>query len=191
MALFETSEINSSPEDVFFLENEEGGIAVICKSPQKLDRLVSSIKPGISIHYVSDGDWSTHDLIMRLLQVYKPAELIFTTYALRELAVRQIILSQAAGDITSVKMLIDHRAQVRVPEVYQLASNNFNDIKLTGIHAKVCVLKSPAGSLAIVGSSNWTSNPRVEAGVITMQPEIVDFHYSWINKMLENAEIFK
>jgi len=191
MALFKTESITiqkEDPDQIF--SSPDDNDFVICKNPTKLMTLINSLAAHKSIWYVSDGDWSMHDLIMQLLKQYNPAELFITTYALREFSVRQLILAQDRKEISSVNMVLDYRAQVRTPEVYQLASLNLNKIYLTGIHAKVTVLKTADVSISIVGSANWTSNPRIEAGVISMNKELAEFNISWIKKVMENAEIF-
>lgn len=165
--------------------------AVICKSPLKLKALLQEIKPGVSVHYVSKGDWSMHDLVMQLLNTYSPAEIYMSTYALRETPLRQLILAQQKGLITSLNMLIDYRAKVRTPEVFQLAQMNANRLFLIAIHAKVCVLKVGDVFVSIVTSSNWTTNPKIEAGVVTMDKIIGEFHIDWMTKTMENAEIFR
>lgn len=191
MALFTTKDIAAStPISDDFIESDDSLDFVICKNPDKLNRLIQAIELGKTVHYLSDGDWSMHDLVIELLKKYNPAELFITTYALREHSVRQILLAQQSGHIKSVCMILDYRAKVRTPEVFQLASLNFNKIFLYGIHAKVTILKSPVGYITIIGSANWTSNPRVECGVITMDPRAAEFHISWINKISEHAEIF-
>jgi len=163
---------------------------VICKSPEKLKMLLDKLDAEKQLHYISDGDWSTHDLIMELLKKLKPAELFLTTYAIREFSIRQLVLAIEKQDLLSVNMIADYRAKIRTPEVYQLANQNLK-IFLHAIHAKVIVLRSPTGCVTIVGSSNLTSNPRIEAGVITMDPEVAAFHINWISKIMDNAEIFK
>jgi len=191
MALFETKKIkpvNDDQEEI--ITDDEAEDFVICKNPEKLQLLLKAIEGGKSVHYLSKGDWSMHDMIMQLLKKYSPAELFITTYALREFSVRQIILAQDAGQLSAVNMILDYRAKIRTPEVFQLASQNMNKICLFGIHAKVTVLRSDKGSISIVGSANWTSNPRVECGVVSMNPAVAEFHINWIKKLMENAEIF-
>jgi hypothetical protein len=192
MALIKTGEIAKPVADDVDLiyTSDEITEMVICKSPDKLNRLLSSIQSGKTIYYVSDGDWSMHDLVMLLLKQYHTAELFFSSYALRELAVRQLIMAQERGEISSIRILLDYKAKVRTPEVYQLAQNNFNEIYLTNIHAKVTVLRSAAGSVTIVGSANWTTNPRIEAGTISLNKPLADFHINWMEKVMANAEIF-
>lgn len=163
---------------------------VICKGPEKLKSLLLSLRQGHSTHFVSDGDFSMHDIVIELLKKYKPAELWITTYALREFSIRQLLAALDRKDLLSVAMLIDYRAKMRTPEVFQLASMNVNRIHLTSIHAKVCVIRSSFGSVSIVGSANWTTNPRIEAGVITLCPDVASFHIDWIEKVMSNAELF-
>jgi hypothetical protein len=170
--------------------SREQAATVICKSPDKLKAVIDLVEPGVHVHYVSDGDWSMHDLVVSLLEKYGPAELYTTTYALREFPMRQLILAKERGDVTTIKMLIDYRAKMRTPEVYQLASMNLTDIRLIAIHAKVAVIRSAQACVSIVCSSNWTQNPRIEAGSITMDADVAHFHIDWIEKTLQNAEIF-
>lgn len=143
------------------------------------------------MHYVSKGDWSIHNLVMELLKKYQPADLFISTYALRETPVRQLVMSLERKEISSIKMLLDYRAKVRTPQVYELAQMNMNQIYLTSVHAKVCVLRSAAGSIAIVGSANWTTNPKIECGVVTMNDQVAEFHINWMQNIMNDAEIFK
>lgn len=193
MAVFTTKEIEQRPHQVsdHLYATDDTPVSVICKGPEKLQKLLQLITGHSSVHYVSDGDWSMHDLTMELLKRYAPAELFITTYALRELSVRQIILAQQRKEIISANMLLDYRAKVQIPEVYQLASNNLNKINLVKIHAKVTVIRGAKGSVSIVGSANWTTNPRIECGVVSMDKGLADFHINWIQKIMENAEVFK
>lgn len=194
MALIKTGEVSApvaTGDHPFIYTSDQISDMLICKSPDKLNRLVSSLEANKQLHYISDGDWSMHDLVMLLLQQYKPAELYFTSYAIRELSMRQLVMAQQRGEISSIKMLLDYKAKSRTPEVFQLAAMNFNQIYLVPIHAKVTVIRSTAGSISIVGSSNWTSNPRIEAGVVSLDKWLAEFHINWIEKVMANAEIFK
>lgn len=192
MAFVKTCNIKSDIDaDTFLHASGDTGDFVICKSPDKLQALLSALQKETHVHYVSDGDWSTHDLIMQLLQEYKPAELFLTTYAIREFSIRQLIMAMDRKELIAINLLLDYRARVRTPEVYQLASMNMNKICEASVHAKVTVLRSCIGCVTIVGSSNLTSNPRIEAGVISLDDHVANFHINWIQKVMDNAEIFK
>ncbi|MFC4261929.1 hypothetical protein ACFOWM_03500 [Ferruginibacter yonginensis] len=193
MALIEfttNNKVVADPSTVFAVSNDVER-PIICKSPERLKLLLGAIAPCKSVHYVSKGDWSMHDLVMQLVNKYNPATIYMTTYALRETPLRQLVMAQQKGLIASLNMLIDYRAKVRTPEVYQLAAMNANKIAMVAIHAKVCVIQTAAISISIVTSSNWTTNPKIEAGVVTMDKAIGDFHIDWINKTMDNANIFR
>lgn len=192
MGFVKTGTDIEQPDDGVYVYGSAEAIAnIICKSPEKLGVLLNSISPGKDIHYVSDGDWSTHDLVMELVKQFAPVELFITTYAIREFPVRQLILAQERKEIVDINMLIDYRAKARTPEVFQLASMNMNRIHLTNIHAKVTVIKSEKACITIMGSANWTSNPRIECGVVSMDKALADFHIDWIKKVMNDAEIFE
>ncbi|HYC29550.1 MAG TPA: phospholipase D-like domain-containing protein [Chitinophagaceae bacterium] len=192
MALVKTSKIEDVPENALapILAAPGAERFVICRSPEKLKNLLNALQEGHCTHYVSDGDWSMIDLVLELLKKYKHAELWITTYSLREHSVRQLIAAQERKEILSINMLVDHRAKSQTPEVYHLANLNMNRIHLTSIHAKVCVMKCAGGSVTVVGSANWTNNPRIEAGVVSLDPAVAEFHISWIQKAMDNAELF-
>ena len=191
MGFIKTKEIEKqAPTEEFVFSAGQRPDFVICKSPDKLQRLLASLQEDTQVHYISDGDWSTHDLIMELLNDLKPADLFITTYAIREFAIRQLVMAMERKDLSSVNMILDYRAKVRTPEVFQLAEMTMNKIFITAIHAKVTVLRGKNRSVTIVGSSNLTSNPRIEAGVISMNTDVANFHIQWIEKVMQNAEIF-
>lgn len=192
MALVKTADIAISDMDINHCHaSTDSQDFVVCKRPDKLEALLNALSPGLCVHYVSDGDWSMHDLVMELIKKYQPADVFITTYALREFPMRQLVLAQDRGDINKIFMLLDYRAKARTPEVFHLAAQNVNKIVMTSIHAKVSVIKSPSGCVSIVGSANWTQNPRIEAGVISLDTAIADFHIEWIEKVMNNGEIFE
>ncbi len=192
MAIIKTGEIAEKVDPGTFLHSiDADNEFVICKRPDKLNMLLQAACSGHDIHFLSDGDWSMHDLVNELLKKYHPAELFFTTYALREFSVRQLINALDKNLLVGVTCLIDYKAKSRTPDAYQLASMNVNRIYLTQIHAKVMVLRSPEGCVSVVSSANWTSNPRIECGVLSTRTDVAEFHINWIENVLSHAEIFK
>ncbi|HRN79980.1 MAG TPA: hypothetical protein PKY29_04475 [Ferruginibacter sp.] len=165
---------------------------VVCKAPEKLKVLIDALQPNCCTHYVSDGYWSMHDLVMSLLKKYnQPADLYITTYAIREYAVRQLLFAAESGLLKKINLLVDYRAKVRTPEVFQLIENVMSEVFLTRVHAKVCVIKLPDLIISIVGSSNWTTNPKIEAGTISLNKEVGEFNIKWITEIMQDAEPFK
>ena len=194
MALVSTLKTDNKPDNhsPFFVATDEttGGF-VMCKRPDRVQALVDSVAPGKQVHFVSDGEWSMHDIVIALLKKFRPAELFISTYAIRDFPIKQLILAQERGEVSGINLVIDSRAQIRSPEGYNLARMNVNRIAQIAIHAKVTVIKSPIGCVSISSSQNWTQNPKIEAGVITCSEEVAAFHIAWINKILADAQIFE
>lgn len=168
-----------------------GGRMIVAKRPHRLKSIVDLLEMEDEVHYVSDGEWNLHDFFNAMLQRMKPCELWLTTYAIYEFPIRQILLAQEAGELTAVHMIIDSRAKIRQPATFALATNIANRIMLTGCHAKVMVLKAEGRYLTLITSQNWTNNPRIEVGFATKKAEHALFHMAWIDKKLNNGELFK
>jgi hypothetical protein len=183
---------NTPSDDLPLLSKDYNGVDkfIICKSIDKLNALIDEIKENVTIHYISRGDWSMHDLLLKILSKLGSSDIYFSTYAIREHSVRQIINAQDLGLIKRCFLLLDSRAKTRTPEVYQLAENILTKIGLTEIHAKVCVVKSESKSISVSGSANFTKNARIEQGVITMSNSVADFHIDWITKTMANEFVF-
>jgi hypothetical protein len=67
---------------------------------------------------------------------------------------------------------------------------NIADIRLTTCHAKIVVLQNQQWSVAIVGSANFTNNPRIEAGIVSTERAVGDFHRDWMLAEIANAKPF-
>jgi hypothetical protein len=189
MAIIKTKQIVNEEFESYCLEDEVVDF-VICKRPDKLKNLIAAIQPNKQVHFVSNGDFSQYDLVIELLNVYYPAEVYITTFALREYATKQLINAIDKNKIVALNVLLETRIKTR-DDVYEIAKKNFTKVGLTSIHAKVTVIKSPKGCVVICGSANWTKNARIENGIISMSENVANFHIDWITKTMDNAEIFK
>jgi hypothetical protein len=191
MAIIETTARAIVPPAGDHLFDTEDADFVLCKGPEKLKMLLDRLQPGKTTFYMSDGDFSMQDLVMELLKKYKPADLYLSTYSLRELAVRKLILAIDRKEISSLKMLLDYRAPVRTAQVYEMAKMNFAKVYLISIHAKITVIKSAAGCVTIVGSQNWTVNPKIESGAVSLNEELAAFYINYLEQIMSDAKIFE
>lgn len=144
------------------------------------------------VHFISNGDWNLFDFFNLVLGHFEqPCDVWLSTYAIYEFPLRQILLAQQAGQVSKVNMLIDSRARIRNEASLALAKNIANKIALRPCHAKVLVMQNAQRSVLLVGSQNWTKNPRIEVGFISASSELAAFHTSWIEKVLEGANAFE
>lgn len=193
MPLFTLADLDSKPSDFnscsIWTERESDQIFV--KNQDLLDVLFPGLPVSKDIHFISKGDWSTHDLVFHLMKFTGPSELYFTSYSLREYPVRLLLNALDAGMLTSVKCILDSKVKSRLPDVFHLAAHNFAEVKLTECHAKVTVIKNAEHSITIMGSANWTNNPRIEAGFVSMDKALADFHIDWMEKCMKNSNAFE
>jgi len=162
----------------------------IGKANAKLQEVFGLIAPDQVIPYVSLGDWSTHDLLFFLLEQTGPARVWFTTWAISEYAIRQLYQFVEHGMILQLKGIFDYRNGVRKPAELQFLQQITTEIKPAKCHAKVTVIENDDWGISIVGSANFTRNPRIEAGVLFTCRNVAEFERNWIERELANKSVF-
>ena len=162
-------------------------LLTIGKANEKLHQVFGQVIDGQSVHYASLGDWSTHDLLFFLLEQTGPAKVYFTTWAISEYAIRQLYQFIEHGLILELKGIFDYRNGVRKPAELQFLQKITTDIKAAKCHAKVTVIENDNWGISVVGSANYTRNPRIEAGVLCCDKTVAAFHRDWILKELSNT----
>jgi len=160
------------PVTVFFWNSQQKNIG---KELDTFEFLQSHV-----ICFTSDGAWNMHDLVYYMLKRFGSGRMYFTTWAISEIAMRQLYLYQKDGLITELFGLLDYRNTSRKPAELAFIEQNSTTIKLEKIHAKVTVLELEKGCFAINTSANYTRNPRIETGDIFVSKEVADFHKNWI-----------
>ena len=163
---------------------------VIGKANEKLHQVFGKVVENQSVHYASLGDWSTHDLLFFLLEQTGPARVYFTTWAISEYAIRQLYQFIEQGLILELKGIFDYRNGIRKPAELQFLQKITTDIKAAKCHAKVTVIENDHWGISVVGSANYTRNPRIEAGVLCCDKTVAAFHRDWILKELSNTSAF-
>lgn len=170
----------SIPATVFFWNSQQKNIG---KELDAFEFYTNQV-----ICFTSDGAWNMHDLVYYLLKRFGSGRMYFTTWAISEIAMRQLYLYQKDGLITELFGLLDYRNTSRKPAELAFIEQNSTTIKLEKIHAKVTVLELENAYIAINTSANYTRNPRIETGDIFVSKEVTDFHKSWILKKIHNVK---
>ena len=190
MSLFSTEDLTKKKPD----RPKSGSIPfagsnllTIGKANEKLHQVFGKVIDGQSVHYASLGDWSTHDLLFFLLEQTGPARVYFTTWAISEYAIRQLYQFIEHGLILELKGIFDYRNGIRKPAELQFLHKITTDIKAAKCHAKVTVIENDNWGISVVGSANYTRNPRIEAGVLCCDKTVAAFHRDWILNELSNT----
>ena len=193
MSLFSTDDIKRKKADKAASGSVASGgttMLTIGKSNAKLHQVFGQVAQYQSVHYVSLGDWSTHDLLFFLLEQTGPARVYFTTWAISEYAIRQLYQFIEQGMILELKGIFDYRNGIRKPAELQFLQKITTDIKAAKCHAKVTVIENDSWGISVVGSANYTRNPRIEAGVLCSDKNVAAFHRDWILRELSNSSVF-
>ena len=194
MSLFSTEDLAKKKPDrpksgsVPFIGSN---LLTIGKANEKLHQVFGQVIDGQSIHYASLGDWSTHDLLFFLLEQTGPARVYFTTWAISEYAIRQLYQFIEHGLILELKGIFDYRNGIRKPAELQFLQKITTDIKAAKCHAKVTVLINDSWGVCVVGSANYTRNPRIEANVLCSVRDVAEFHRDWILNELKGESDFE
>jgi len=162
----------------------------LSKVQASLTDAIGELEKDQEMHFVSCSQWSTHNLIDHILTQIGPAEITAATWSMSQPAAEQIMTMLHAGRILSLSLLLDWRVKVRTPEALDLARENCAKLRLASCHAKVCIITNHKMAVSIVGSANFTNNPRIEAGAISTFRSTADFHLDWLNREIEKASPF-
>lgn len=155
---------------------------------KKLDDAISVLKENTMVHWVSDGDWSMHDLLTELLNMTGPARVHLSSYSFSEFPARLLCDFISSKIITELHCLIDKRLDVRSASALAMIQNMATRVRLIQTHAKVTVVDNDSYKIVVIGSANYTTNKRYECGVIIREDEAADFHLRWINEAFNKNE---
>lgn len=191
MALFDLKELDAAQDE----QPRARGAAVWLPDSEDvleldgladLSALMVGMAHGRSLHYVSRGLWSVHDMLFAILDHVGPADVWMATWTITQDPIQKVLAAMEAGKIRTIWGLFDTRVQIRSEAVWHYARLNMARIALTANHAKVTVVENEDWAVVINGSQNYTRNPRIEAGVLTVSRKVAAFHRKWIeDKILE------
>lgn len=196
MTLFRLSEIPSSkPADKNLSPKGLKNFAVsshrLGKSLLDLQSTIGELEHDHSLQFTTAGAWSMHQLLEYILLKTGNARVWMTTWTITEEPMRALLDMIQKRMISELNAVLDYRIERRKPEAFQLANNIITRIKLTKCHAKVLVIRNETWDVTIMGSANFSKNPRIEAGVIFTDRKTAEFNAGWIDEIIEGKEVFR
>ncbi|PRY90580.1 hypothetical protein [Mongoliibacter ruber] len=195
MSLFDVNEIGTKKISNYLspsgLKMSVKSQMVIGKSLKQLEQTIGEVEHDMIYQFCTGGQWSMHQMLNYLLIRTGPAKIWLTTWTITELPMRALLGMIKEGLITELNAVLDYRIEKRKPEAFQLASNLITRIKLTKCHAKVLVIQNDNWNIAVVTTSNFSKNPRIEAGVIFTDLASAEFHKNWIDGVIDGKEVFR
>ena len=162
-------------------------VKALMSNNMKLKSVLDNVEQDAVIMWVSNGDWSMHELLVGLMNITGPAVVTFSSYAICEDAARVFAQLKEARMIKELYCLLDNRVDVRSANSLQLMKNICDHYALINTHAKVTLIENSEWRIAVVGSANYTTNKRYESGIVTTSNDAVLFQKKWITEALNNA----
>lgn len=164
-----------------------GAMKEVMSENMQLSSVVKLIEPRVTIYWVSNNDWSMHELLLAILNITGEAEVYISSYAMSETPARILAQLKSSGMITKLHSVLDNRIDVRTAGSYQLIKSISDEIVLVDTHAKVTVVENASWKVAVIGSANYTENKRYEAGVLTLNEAAVNMQLDWMKKALKDG----
>lgn len=152
-----------------------------------ISETIGTLQPGKSIFYHTEGAWSNIDLLEHMLKRSGPANLYFCTWSISIEAIRRIINWKKTGLVKDLFIVADKGIRNRKPEIYQQLIGNFSNIVFTSCHAKVTVIQNQEFDFCFLGSANYTTNPRLEAGILVNDKATADNYIGLLLDKIQNG----
>ncbi len=139
--------------------------------------------------FVSYGAFAMHHLVDVIVREVagEQALVSIATWAMSEQSARTIAQLVSDGLIANLHLTLDHKIRNRSPEAVQLAENVANSAMFAKCHAKCTVIRSPKVNVTIIGSANYTRNPRMEIGVITSCSQTAAMADQWLKTLVDDG----
>lgn len=153
---------------------------------KELEEALSEVCMGKTIHYVSDGAWSMHELLAFLLKITRTAKVYIVTWTITEIPARSLLMMKQDGLIGHLSCIIDDRVRTRTPKSYQLLEQTCDRLLEKKCHSKNIVILNDNWQISVVATANFSKNPRIESGVITFDKETTIFHQRWIENIIND-----
>lgn len=149
-----------------------------------LNSIVSPFKPNQIQILASNGEWSLHDLLPIALSFCGKSSVSVASFSLSEEAVRTFYFEKEKGSITYLRCLFDYTMRSHKIDLMLFLENVSNEVRTTPNHAKIMLIENDNWNIAIIGSANLTTNPRLELyALLINRPEFLEikniFESAW------------
>jgi hypothetical protein len=164
-----------------------GPLQEVLSNSLELKSVLELIAMDTTVTWMSDGNWSMHQLLMGILNMTGPAHVSISSYAMGETPARILSQLKDKGFILSLRCVLDNRVDVRSAGSLQLIKSIADEYALIDTHAKVTLIKNEQWQLKVMGSANYTENKRVEEGIVTTCSHSYEMSDRWITKALKDG----
>lgn len=126
--------------------------------------------------FASEGTFSMHELLEFLLQKTGPANVRIMSFSITEVAIRFFLNLMENGSIQKLECIFDLTVKRHRLGLLFFMNNVVSALSLTKNHSKLILIQNSKWMISVVGSANFNVNDKIEAGVISTQPEFFRFY---------------
>lgn len=170
-----------APDDLLFIN---------ARAKDLLKEISGELKDKTIIKFCTAGELSLHHLLQYFLKITGPADVYISTWALKEDPSRVLLFLKETGKIKDLYGVFDYRIRSTDGKHFQLIEKAFTKYVLTKNHSKVLLITGQNLSISIISSANFSNNPRIEVGYISVNTPSVEFHKQWMDKVLSGQKVY-
>lgn len=142
---------------------------------------VASIGSEKDVFFITNGQFSLHNLVAELVSYLgEMKNMYLSSFAFTEVPTRVIGELKHKFPKMQLYIVADVRAKANYEGVFQQLGLLTPHIAIVPCHAKVTILEGTDKTVCIIGSANWTTNKRIEAGWISHIQALADINKHWI-----------
>ena len=159
-------------------------VATMLLSPEGLGQILL----GQEKHFYSKGAFNLVQLVLYLLKQTGPAHVFLSSYSIASDSLAAMKRREEAGEILSIRFLIDNRVRTISPKPFDYLATAFEGrYRCCALHAKVALLWNSEWHVAVITSMNATHNPKLERGIIYTSKEVFDFDLKTLEDEFEHG----
>lgn len=181
-------DLNQGKPKAEFMTYPNDNFILLEKLGKDLIQSLEALRPGNSIYFISNGQFSNYHILEQLLAIAGRSVVAFTTWAIADEALSKLSNWKDQGLISDLYAILDIGNRNRKEEVFQRFQTVIDNHSFKHIHAKALVVISETHAFTVIGSANLTRNPRAEVGIISNDPGLARFNLSWIKQTIESDD---
>ena len=137
----------------------------------------------------TNGLSDTGSIFNHIINNHKCNELYLSTWIISRENIDMIINALKSGKLNKVYFVISVRLKQLKKSNYAHLIEQFTEhkdkcfFKVCNSHAKIFSLSTDKDYFTVIGSGNWTQNPRIENYIIHNDINIFDFNKDWITEL--------
>ena len=143
---------------------------------------LQTVDQNVIFPFSTEGTFSMHELLEFLLQKTGPATVRVMSFSITEVAIRTFLNLMEHGSIEKLECIFDLTVKRHRLGLLYFMNNVVSAISLTKNHAKLILIQNKKWKITVAGSANFNVNDKIEAGVISTQPDFFDFYNEKFNQ---------